>query len=352
MKKDPSENMGLVAFLGSGETAPSGGRLFETLAKQLPQPLRIAILETPAGFELNSDQVAGRVGDFMRTRLQNYAPLVDVVPARKRGTPFSPDDPQILTPLLHADLVYMGAGSPSYAVRQLQDSLAWQVFQARHRLGATAVFASAAVVAVGTSSLPVYEIYKVGEDVHVKPGLNFFGQYDLHLSFVPHWNNAEGGPDLDTSHCFVGRDRFEAWRAMLPADETIIGVDEHTALIFNFSKCQCQVSGVGGVTVLRGDDENFYPVGSNFDFDNLGECGFPEPLEAGIPTQVWEMVRGATPPEAQEQIPSAEVLSLVEQRQKAREQRDWEASDQLRDQIAELGWQVQDTPEGPKVVKS
>jgi hypothetical protein len=82
---------GQIAFLGSGETSRAGGSIFEALARALPQPLRIAILETPAGFELNSHQVAGRVGDFMKTRLQNYTPTIDIIPARKRGTPFSPD---------------------------------------------------------------------------------------------------------------------------------------------------------------------------------------------------------------------------------------------------------------------
>jgi hypothetical protein len=57
---------GPIALLGSGETSPAGGRVFETIAQRFPQPLRIAILETPAGFELNSEKVAGRVGDFMR----------------------------------------------------------------------------------------------------------------------------------------------------------------------------------------------------------------------------------------------------------------------------------------------
>src|SRR5512135_2422401 len=114
--------LGQIAFLGSGETSRAGGTIFEILARALPQPLRIAILETPAGFELNSHQVAGRVADFMRTRLQNYTPVIDVIPARKRGTPFSPDDPAILKPLLYANFIFMGPGSPTYGIRQLQGS--------------------------------------------------------------------------------------------------------------------------------------------------------------------------------------------------------------------------------------
>jgi cysteinyl-tRNA synthetase len=41
----------------------------------------------------------------------------------------------------------------------------------------------------------------------------------------------------------------------------------------------------------------------------------------------------------------------VDQRQAAREQEDWATADRLRDRIADLGWQVQDTPEGPALKK-
>ena len=55
----------------------------------------------------------------------------------------------------------------------LENSLAWDIIRARHRLGATLIFASAATIAVGAWALPVYEIYKVGVDVHTVPGLRF-----------------------------------------------------------------------------------------------------------------------------------------------------------------------------------
>src|SRR5512135_1742883 len=167
-------NLGNIAFLGSGETSLAGGRIFEQLARQVSGPLRIAVLETPAGFELNSAQVAGKVADFLRVRLGNFHPDVEVIAARKKGSAFSPDDPEICAPLLSANMIFMGPGSPTYAIRQLHGSLAWELIRARHRLGATLVFASAATVAVGAFSLPVYEIYKVGQDVHIVPGLDFF----------------------------------------------------------------------------------------------------------------------------------------------------------------------------------
>ena len=61
--------IGRIAFLGSGETSLAGGRIFESLARLVPDPLRVAVMETTAGFELNSLSVAGRVADFLQTAL-------------------------------------------------------------------------------------------------------------------------------------------------------------------------------------------------------------------------------------------------------------------------------------------
>ena len=342
--------IGQIAFLGSGETSLAGGRIFEALARDLPQPLKIAILETPAGFELNSDQVAGRVAEFLEKRLQNYKPQIDVVPARKRGTNFSPDDSDILKPLLLADMIFMGPGSPTYAVRQLKDTLAWDILRARHRLGATLVFASAATISVGAWALPVYEIFKVGEDVHSIPGLDLFADFGLTLSFIPHWNNAEGGVDLDTSRCFVGLDRFNEWCTNLPSENTTLGLDEHTGIIFDFQSGECQVLGVSSVSLVRECDPEIYAAGTTFPLSELGKIRAPEPVDAGIPPEVWEMVTAANELE-NDDTPPEEVVALTGQRQKARAEKNWAESDRLRDEIAASGWQVQDTPDGQKLVK-
>ncbi|MGB8981339.1 MAG: hypothetical protein WCC12_05645 [Anaerolineales bacterium] len=341
--------LGQIAFLGSGETSLAGGRIFETLARHIDEPLRIALMETPAGFELNSAQVVGRVGDFMQTRLQNYKPLVEVIPARKKGSAFSPDDPQIVEPLLYANLIFLGPGSPTYAIRNLKDTLTWDVIRARHRLGATLVFASAATISVGAHALPVYEIYKVGEDVHAVDGLNFFSDFGLHVSFIPHWNNADGGADLDTSRCFIGMERFAEWCDLLPSKNQTVGLDEHTGIIIDFESGQCEVSGVSSVSLVRECNPEMYASGSKFPLGELGDFRIPDPLEKDIPESVWEMCLNAPPLENDR--PSDEVVALVEQRVAARANKNWAESDKLRAEIAALGWIVQDSKDGYKLVK-
>lgn len=341
--------LGRIAFLGSGETSLAGGRIFEALARLIPDPLHVSVLETPAGFELNSTIVAGRVGDFLKTRLQNYKPTIDLIPARKQGTEFSPDNPEILKPLLRANIIFMGPGSPTYLARQLRGTLAWDIIRARHRLGATLIFASAATISVGAWVLPVYEIYKVGDDIHTKEGLNFFSDFGMDLSFVPHWNNAEGGTDLDTSRCFVGIERFDQWRKLLPPENILVGLDEHSGIIMDFEKGTCDVHGVSSVSVVKNTSMEIYPAGAKFSLNELGNFKMSESLEDGIRPEIWEMIKNAA--EVDQDQPPAEALELLEQRKEARARKDFAESDRLRDQISALGWVVQDSKEGQKLVK-
>lgn len=342
--------LGRIAFLGSGETSLAGGRIFESLARLIPEPLHVSVLETPAGFELNASIVAARVGDFLKIRLQNYKPTIDLIPARKQGTEFSPNNIEILKPLLRANIIFMGPGSPTYLARQLHGSLAWDIIRARHRLGATLIFSSAATISVGAWVLPVYEIYKVGEDVHAKEGLNFFSDLGMDLSFVPHWNNAEGGTDLDTSRCFVGIERFDQWLKLLPPENILVGLDEHSGIIMDFEKGTCDVHGVSSVSVVKNTSMEMYPAGAKFSLNELGNFNLSDPIGKGIRPEVWEMVLNASKA-IDEETPPDEALKLLEQRKDARARKDFAESDRLRGQIAELGWIVQDGKDGQKLVK-
>jgi len=336
---------GRIVLFGSGETSAAGGRVFTTLARELPVPLRVAILETPAGFEPNSAQVAQRIADFIRVRLQSSQPQIALVPARKKETPFSPDNPALLQPLQNADIIFLGPGSPTYATRQLHDSLAWYTLVARHRLGTTLVLASAAILAASVKTLPVYEIYKVGEELHWCEGLNLLGAFGLKVVFVPHWNNQEGGVDLDTSRCFMGEERFRHLAAQLAPTVTVVGIDEHTALLFDFTTSTCAVAGRGGVTVVRAGHEQRFRPQDQFLFQELGPYQVPA-RHLGIPATIWEQVRTSAVQPSPGLPPPAEVLTLADQRQAARQSRNWALADHLRDQITGRGWQISDTPDG------
>jgi cyanophycinase-like exopeptidase len=374
---------GPIILFGSGETSPTGRKIFEPIFRSLPQSPRIALLETPAGFELNSHQVISRVADFFTTRLQNYSPQVEIIPARKRGTAFSPDNPDIVTPMLKADMIFMGPGSPTYAVRQLRDSLAWYHLIACHRLGATLALASAATVAFSAYALPVYEIYKAGEDIHWNEGLDFFNLYGLQLVLIPHWNNNEGGTELDTSRCFMGQERFIHLMDMLPESMTIIGLDEKTALIIDPSRGDCQVRGLGKITLLHTGHKHLlagslnssthelsvftsinndlpaitkqrnghihqYQAGDNIPMADIGPF-HPYHPEANLPASIWkEAIQAKYPTQTESaETPPDEIMSLMRERNASRQSGNWSLADRLRSQIELLGWEVSDTKDGP-----
>ena len=52
-----------------------------------------------------------------------------------------------------------------------------------------------------------------------------------------------------------------------------------------------------------------------------------------------------------EEKPDAEALELLEQRETARRDKDFGAADARREKLAERGWIVRDTPEGPQLVR-
>jgi len=343
---------GFLVLLGSGETSTVGGQVFDLLVQQNKPPISIGILETPAGFELNSAYVAGRIGNFLTQHLQNYHPEVKIIPARKKGTPFSPDSPEIIAPLLTTHMIFLGPGSPSYAVSQLAGSLAWDTIRAMHRHGASLIMASAAAIASGKLSLPVYEIYKVGEDPYWKEGLDLLGYLGLSLVVVPHWNNAEGGAELDTRRCFMGGERFKLLQAQIDPSLTLLGIDENTALSMDFNQETCRVIGRDNAHVFRQGQEWHFSRGETFPLSVLGNVTWADAPE-GIPALVWEKVTAAHQVEstmaAQPIEVPEQVMALVSQRQDARTASNWSKADILRQKVQELGWSVIDTPEGPVV---
>lgn len=351
---------GPILLFGSGETSPSGRKAFDLALRYVMETNaveesrksyapKVALLETPAGFELNSLQVIGRVAEYLETHLANYNPKTEIVRARKRGTIHSPDNPEIAARVLPADVIFLGPGSPSYTIRQLADSLTWKAVQYRHAQGAALALASAAALSVSAHSLPVYEIYKVGEDPFWKRGLDLFGPNGLELVFVPHWNNNDGGSELDTSRCFMGVERFELMKAMLPETAVIAGIEENTILWMDPQEACCRVIGSGGIAVIKGGKETHYAEGQTFPMSELGPYRNQEPVsEAWIPELEAYLEREQVAPEQ----PSQEVRDLLEQRLAARSSKDYAAADRIRDEIAALGWQVEDTPDGPRLVKN
>ncbi|HMC51920.1 MAG TPA: hypothetical protein VKI64_04090, partial [Acidimicrobiales bacterium] len=235
----------LLVIMGSGETSPTMVKTHRQLLGRLgPPPVPAVLLDTPFGFQENASDIAQRAVEYFR---QSVGQEVEVASYRSAGIDVLAYE-TMLTRLRDARYAFSGPGSPTYALREWSSSLVPSLLAEKLRLGGCVVFASAAAVTLGVAALPVYEIYKVGQDPHWLPGLDLLGEAGLQAAVIPHYNNAEGG-NHDTRYCYLGERRLRAIETELPGGAFVLGVDEHTGCVLDLDAATASVVGLGAVTV-------------------------------------------------------------------------------------------------------
>ena len=238
----------LLCIMGSGETTPTMVSVHADLLSRLgPRPVPAVLLDTPFGFQENAADISERTVAYFRDRVG-----FPISVASFRGREWSTDleYETMLARVAEARYVFAGPGSPSYALRQWTGTAVPDLLAAKLRDGGCVTLASAAAVGLGVCSLPVYEVYKVGEEPRWLEGLDLLSITGLRAAVVPHYNNAEGGTH-DTRYCYMGERRLRILEELLPDGVDILGVDEHTAAIFDIDAGTVSVRGRGGMTWRR-----------------------------------------------------------------------------------------------------
>lgn len=343
---------GPIAFLGSGETTATGRRVLSSLLRQCEEPRTLAVLDTPAGFQPNHLRVSGKLAEFITEKLAEFHPQPRVIEtlSAQLGTPAGDASLQAIR---SARCIVAGPGSPSYMVSELADSPYLAALRQAHQAGAALFFASAAAIAMAAYSLPVYEIFKVGAAPTWLAGLDLLGSLGMRLAIMPHWNNNEGGAELDTSRCFMGQQRFAILRGQLPTDVTILGIDEHTACMLDFATQTATVDGKGGTHIIRGTQVCDFEAGATFPLALLGAdpAAFAHARATDIlmsPPEDAAPFAGADPiPPVGASIPPSLIDTLLAIRTMLRGAKQWAFADQLRDALIAARVVVEDTPEGP-----
>jgi hypothetical protein len=256
---------GSVALIGSGELSATMVEMHKMLMTGVEEQGKTIFLDTPAGFQENVDLLSRRAVEYFKNQVGQSMEV-----ASFKSTEFlsSPEAEKTYHLVGEAGYVLIGPGSPTYTVRQLKETPIPALLSAMVTRGGCLSIASAAALTAGSHTLPVYEIYKVGEPLHWIEGLNIVGNLGLDLVVIPHWNNAEGG-NHDTRFCYMGERRFRSLEKDLPSGTTILGIDEHTACILNFSSREALVEGIGQVTIRCDGVEKQYGRHEKIGFDEL-----------------------------------------------------------------------------------
>jgi hypothetical protein len=224
------------------------------LVGKMPKPVRAALLDTPYGFQENAPELATKAVEYFNTSINitlDVAGLTDMIAgdslAMEKGLQLVAD----------SQYVFAGPGSPSYALRQWSGTPLAGLLAKKLQSGGVVTFASAAALTLGGYTLPVYEIYKAGEQPRWLDGLDILSEVGIHAALIPHYNNAEGGHH-DTRFCYMGERRLSLLEKELPSDVYVLGVDEHTGVVLDIDADTATVVGKGVVTVrVRGASQEF-----------------------------------------------------------------------------------------------
>lgn len=375
---------GRLVVMGSGETAPTMVGPHRA-AIDAAGADAVVVLDSPFGFQENVDELTDRLREHFENSLETPVRVARL----RRVDASSLDVARARSEVEMARCVFAGPGSPSYALSVWRAHGIGELLTGVIRRGGSVTLASAAALTAGSHTLPVYEIYKVGEDPHWLEGLGVLAVFGIRAAVIPHWNNAEGGTH-DTSRCYVGKRRLRMLEQSL--DCGLIGVDEHTAAVFDGAAGRLLAEGKGTVTI-RGREERVVKSGEWLDFDQVIEVvgSAPPRPEGAVPEETADFraalaegdvervveamldaeARIDTDPSLRPELRSMivrlgeaarqgvvdprEVVGgfvelLLELRRDARESKRYEQSDQIRDGLAELGVEVRDTPDGAEWV--
>ena len=285
----------ILTIMGSGETTPTMARVHRQVLDRLGEkPVRAVVLDTPYGFQENAEEITDRAVDYFR----------DTVGAALTIASYRSADADAfvretaLVRIREARMVFTGPGSPSYALRQWSGSEIPRLLAEKLARGGAVTMASAAALTLGRYTIPVYEIYKVGEAPRWLDGLDLLTPLGLPVAVVPHYDNAEGGSH-DTRFCYLGERRLRVLEAELPPDVFILGVDGHTALVLDLDAGAASVLGLGGVTVRKDGRSTVLPAGSEVSIAELVAAAHGEVAAGAHP-----VVAGATGAAAPDAAPA------------------------------------------------
>lgn len=370
--------------MGSGETSPTMVTPHQRILRDSAAGKRV-VLDTPFGFQENANELTIRLKEYFS---DSVGEQVDIVSLRTvNATPA--EVANAISQLREASWVFAGPGSPSYTLKVWKETGLAPHFDEVLNHGAI-VLASAAALTAGTHTVPVYEIYKVGQDPFWNEGLNILGRHTgLNAVVIPHFDNAEGG-NHDTRFCYLGERRLRNLEEQLPADTFILGVDEHTGVSFDLDSQEVKVFGRGALTIRKGEHNWQVTTGNATTIEEIAKHGGvtrvvatnEEPFTPQV-DQVEELLRdgnvlaavdalleldelnrdvetratihalitrlghiAASPRVDFQAVVGPFIEALLQARNAARAGGRWAEADAIRDQLTSLHVNIQDSPQG------
>lgn len=256
----------ILTIMGSGETAPTMVQTHRSLVSRLAGERHAVVIDTPYGFQENAPELARRATEYFRTSVELEVEVAGLGRMDEHADPVVRE--RGLRRVADANWVFAGPGSPTYALRQWQGTSLPGMLATKLESGGIVTFASAAALTLGRHTVPVYEIYKAGEEPRWETGLGVLQGIGIDAVVIPHFDNAEGGHH-DTRYCYLGERRLGLMESYLPEGCWVLGVDEHTGFVIDIDEGHARVTGNGTVTLRLRDRSRILPSGSVISLEEL-----------------------------------------------------------------------------------
>jgi hypothetical protein len=373
--------------MGSGETSPTMVTPHQQILASLGKlnSLKLTILDTPFGFQENADDLTDKLIDFFTQSVGATPKAISLRNTSVTGAALG----EAVNSIRKSDWLFAGPGSPSYALKVWHELGVSPHFD-EVLVDGTVVLASAAALTAGSHTIPVYEMYKVGDEPHWLPGLNLIERHTgMPAAIIPHYDNADGA-NHDTRFCYIGERRLRVMESLLPPEVFIIGVDEHTGIRFDLDERTAHVFGRGTMTIRHHGKSWTVSSGESATFEEIIShtgstivLGEPAPLFKVDPHKVEELLDAGKVSDAVDALlnldeldrdtetraavhslvtrlghiaasPKVDIMSVVgpyvdallQARQAARAGGRWDDADAIRDQLMEMKVTIQDTKDG------
>ncbi|KJF17914.1 CysS/YqeB C-terminal domain-containing protein [Acidithrix ferrooxidans] len=258
-------NRRILILLGSGETSPTMVKTHREAFSALPKNYKAVMLDTPFGFQENAPDISAKAIDYFRSSIGAKVTLASMRSATEASVL---ELENFANTLRDANYIFAGPGSPTYALSQWAKTPIASILEDKTINGGVVTFSSAAVLTLGRYTIPVYEIYKVGEAPNLRDGLNVLWALGLDVLVIPHFNNAEGN-NHDTRYCYMGASRLRILESQMNATTAIVGIDEHTGIVIDLDQNQVEIVGLATVTIMRHGSTKILRAGDKMRFDEF-----------------------------------------------------------------------------------
>jgi len=205
---------GTVALVGSGEYLDVMNEVDTYLLGTIggANAAHVALLPTASGLEPNGPTSWNNLG------LQHFKQLgvkdIRTTQIIDRESAFDAAQVELLQ---GANFFYFSGGNPQHVIETMQDSPAWNVIKTAYKQGAVLAGCSAGAMMMGGYTISIRQAMQ-GSAMDFVPGLAIVPQ----VIVFPHFDRMSG---------FLSQSRFKDLLRAVPANTTVIGVDENTALV-------------------------------------------------------------------------------------------------------------------------